>query len=48
MITSGKHENHKPFPLFCNAKEFHDESYQAFIDEMNRRVKAESGEPRTR
>lgn len=42
MIAQSKHENNKPSLLFCNLKEFHDESYQQFLEDLNRRLKPDS------
>ncbi|CAD5224632.1 unnamed protein product [Bursaphelenchus okinawaensis] len=36
-----EHENQKPTQLFCNTKEYHDESYQSFLEDLNRRLKLE-------
>ncbi|CAD5224630.1 unnamed protein product [Bursaphelenchus okinawaensis] len=41
MISHNKHENQKPTQLFCNTKEYHDESYQSFLEDLNRRLKLE-------
>ncbi|CAD5231832.1 unnamed protein product [Bursaphelenchus xylophilus] len=48
MITHAKHDNQKPNNLFCNSKEFHDESYQMFLEDLNRRLKSDYSEMRSR